>query len=357
MDFSWKWAGSCAISLVIGALGTFTVTVAIDNEVNVDIGVTPPEHRHGWAGPAAVDQARPLVESMPEFRIVGDAGDNETANVRLWDAAIAVTGGHLPNYPQQVGDCVAFGVKNAVEYLQCVQMTRGPPATFRPIFPSYVYGTSRVQIGGGRLRGDGSLGVWAAKAVQQHGVLASDFDRCPKYSGSISRDWGRNGPPQWALEEGRNWPVQTVAQVTTPEEVRDALCNGYPVTIASNFGSRNFDRRDGRLVARGNGSWAHQMCLIAYDGSAPSGERYFYCLNSWGANAHPQPLNGEPPGGFWITWEQCRRIVRQGDSFAFSGFEGFPAQDLDFSIFRTTHHNTEVPRWPVSSVSPVALAL
>lgn len=342
-----KLLGVSAISLALGAIGTLTVSLVSSCSVTVDIhDVTPPEHRNGWAGPEALEGAKPIVAAMPEFRIVGQTGDNETANVRLWDAAIAVTGGHLPNYPQQVGDCVAFGAKNAVEYLQCIQIARGPPvgppATFRPIFPSYVYGTSRVQIGQGRLRGDGSLGVWAAKAVQQYGVLASDFDRCPQYSGSISRDWGRNGPPQWALEEGRNWPVQTVAQVTTPEEVRDALCNGYPVTIASNFGTRNFDRRDGRLVARGNGSWAHQMCLIAYDGSAPSGERYFYCLNSWGANAHPQPLNGEPPGGFWITWDQCRRIVRQGDSFAFSAFEGFPAQDLDFSIFRTTH--TEGPQ-------------
>lgn len=362
MTFSWKWLFSCVISCVLGSLGTLTVTTTIENNLNVDIGdgVTPPEHRMGWAGPEAVEQAKPIVEAMPEFRIVGEVGDNDDKNVRLWKAAIAVTGSHLPNYPQQVGDCVAFGAKNAVEYLQCVQMTRGPPASFRPIFPSYIYGTSRVQIGEGRLRGDGSVGAWAAKAVQQYGVLAADHDRCPEYSGSISREWGRNGPPEWALDEGRKWPVKTVAQVSTAEEAREALCHGYPLTVASSFGSRDFRERDGRLVARGNGSWSHQMCLIAYDGSAPSGERYFYCLNSWGAKAHPAPLGDEPPGGFWITWDQCDRIVGQGDSFAFSAFEGFPAQELDFSIFRTTR--TEAPSWPVSSrpacsPSPFALAL
>ena len=42
-------------------------------------------------------------------------------------------------------------------------------------------------------------------------------------------------------------------------------------------------------------------------------------------------MQGEPPGGFWISWEDMDRITAQGDSFAFSGFVGFPA--LPFDIF------------------------
>jgi hypothetical protein len=344
-----------SIVLSVGTVTTISLVSSCSLAVHIEDKVTPPEAREGWAGPEAVEEASEIVATMPEFRIIGDAGDNELKDVRHWDAAKAVLGHHVPNYPQQVGDCVAFGVKNAVEYLQCNEIARGPPQTFRSIYPPYVYGTSRVQIGKGRLRGDGSVGAWAAKAVQQYGVLASDAPQAPKYSGSVARDWGRSGPPQPAIDEAKQWLVKTVAQVTTPEAVRDAICNGYPVTIASNFGSKNFDQKDGRLVARGNGSWNHQMCIIAYDGDEASGEKYFYVINSWGEKAHPAPLQGEPPGGFWITWAQCQKIVKQGDSFAFSGFDGFPAQDLDFRIFATVP--TEKDPCAVSASALFSLAL
>lgn len=40
-------------------------------------------------------------------------------------------------------------------------------------------------------------------------------------------------------------------------------------------------------------------------------------------------------GGFWISESDCDRIVKQDDSFAFSSFDGFPAQELDFNVLRT----------------------
>jgi hypothetical protein len=285
----------------------------------------------GWHA-EDVPLAADTVAQMPPFQIVGAVEDNSRRNVRLWEAALKVNGGkHLSNTAQQVGDCVSWGVRNAVDYLACQQIAQGENETLRRCFAPWVYGLSRVTIGQGRIRGDGSVGAWGAEAVRRYGVLAEDEPGVPPYSGQVAREWGqRPGPPEPLFLKAVEFKVQSVALVTTPEEARDAICNGYPITIASSWGTRTIRPRDGRQVAEGDASWAHQMCLIAYDGSAS--EPYYYVLNSWGPNAHPQPLQGEPPGGFWIRERDVARICSAGDSFAFSDFDGFPSRQLDFSV-------------------------
>lgn len=297
---------------------------------------TPTEERYGWAGPQFVEQAEDIVAGMPDFEIDGVKRDNTRANVRLWKFAKAVNGGkHLPNTPQQVGDCVSWGAKNAVDYLQCVQIARGPPAGFHPSYAPYFYGISRVQIGKGRIGGDGSVGAWAAEGVRLYGVLRADYDGVPGYSGSIARKWGRRpGPPQEFIDEAQDYLVRTVAPVRSAEEVRDAVCNGYPCTIASNWGGSRDSRlsqKYNRIVFKKSGRWNHQMCVIAYDGETAD-EPLFYILNSWGPNAHPQPTDDAPPGGFWVRADDIDYITRANDSFAFSSFAGFPAQELDYTI-------------------------
>ena len=297
--------------------------------------VDPLAQQSGWLGPEAVAEAAPLVEAMPDFRIIqempGIVRDNSRKRVVLWEAMKQANGGrHLKNVRQEIGDCVSWGYRNAVAYLLAVAVVTGDASEFQDIYPPFIYGTSRVQVGGGRLSGDGSLGAWASKAVHEFGVLSVEADGVPRYSGSIAREWGRRGPPEKFLGIADEFTVETVSQITTPEDARDAICNGYPVPICSQFGSRTFYQKDGRWIARGDASWAHCMCLIGYDGSAS--EPYFYCLNSWGTDAHEPPMNGEPPGGFWITWQQADRILRGGDSFALSNFAGFKARDLDFHI-------------------------
>ncbi len=337
---NWKIAIAAALGVAITSAG-----IAINLEFNAEINVTPPDAREGWAGPEAVKMAKPVVMGMPDFKIKGAAGDNERKNVRLWTFAKAVNDGeHLKNIPQQVGDCVSWGVRNAVDYLACVQIARGPPASFKPSYAPYFYGISRVQVGGGRLRGDGSVGAWAAEGVRLYGVLDASFNGVPKYSGRVAREWGRKGPPDKFIKEARQFPVKTVAPVRTADQVRDSVCNGYPVTIASDWGGRhdqNLSRKHNRIVFRRSGRWMHQMCVIAYDGQTAS-EPLFYIINSWGPNAHPQPIDDSPPGGFWVRKQDIEYIVDQRDSFAFSQFVGFPPQELDWRIIG--EQNAQVDR-------------
>ncbi|MEO1063729.1 MAG: hypothetical protein AAFZ07_20115 [Actinomycetota bacterium] len=325
------------VAIVVAALGASGGGLIGSAVINVEVNVTPESDRDGWR-PEALEE---LEIDAPRLAIVDpDSGlpiaqDNARRDVRLWKAAVTLLDGeHLPNYPQQTGDCVSFSVKNAVDHLSLNQIARDPfrPWEFRTVFPPYIYGTSRVQVGLGKLRGEGSLVAWAAKAVRDYGVLATDAENCPEYSGRIAKTWGRRGPPEEFLEVGKRTPVRGIARVETAGDVRDALCNGYPVAIGSRFGTKNrsIRERDGRMVARRDGSWSHALCVLAYDGSVDP--PLFYILNSWGPSAHPEPLQDEPPGGFWITWDDMDRMARDGDGWTFSDFAGFPARDMDFHV-------------------------
>ena len=281
------------------------------------------------------EAAAVVASQTPRFMLVGDAAaeDNSKKNVRLWEPMVALRGSHFPNVPQEIGDCVSWGAANAVNYLQAVQLIRGPPDLFEfaPAFPPYIYGTSRVTVGvkhGSHFRGDGSVGAYAAEALRDCGCLKATAKDCPPYSGKLAKEWGASGPPDWAANEAKRYTVETIAQVKSAEEIRDAVCHGFPVTVASDWGTKSIRPQDGRNVAKHDGMWPHQMCCIAYDGSGSA--PYWYLLNSWGPNAHPQPLQGEPPGGFWVDRKSMNYIASQGDCWALSGFDGFPAEELDW---------------------------
>lgn len=300
----------------------------------------------GWAGEeAARDAFANLKDKFVPF-VIWDTQHNAEAVSQdkrsvLWDASLKILGGHIPNVPQQIGDCVSFGAANAVMYLQCVQALKDP-IKYRPVFQPFIYGTSRVIVGRNRLgcNSDGSVGAWAAAAVQEHGILFSDVSNVPAYSGRVARDWGcKRASFERFMSEAKEHPVKSVARVTTWKEVRDALVNGYPVTVASDQGFEMRGRvREGKLFGVPRGNWAHQMCFIGYD---PSPKPCFYVLNSWGPNAHGTNPDDAPPGGFWVDAAIVDRMVKQGDSFAFSAFVGFPEQwdwDIDILLEKGAKH-------------------
>ena len=279
----------------------------------------------GWSGRRLAVEANARLGLRP-LAYFGLPLDAETR--KLWDFAIKVTGGHLPNYRQEIGDCVSFGMKNAVQYLTCVQVAQGARIEYHPVFPPFIYGVSRHDIGGDRLgSSDGSLGSWAAEGVRQYGVLFADDAGVPAYSGRVASQWGsRSGPPQEFYPIAKDNPVKSVAKVTTFAEAAAAISNGYPVTVASNQGFQmEGSIRDGKCWGVPSGSWGHQMCFIAVDVAA----RALFCLNSWGADLWSNQPDGAPPGGFWVAEKTCNRMLGQDDSWACSQFDGFPAQKLD----------------------------
>jgi hypothetical protein len=50
-------------------------------------------------------------------------------------------------------------------------------------------------------------------------------------------------------------------------------------------------------------------------------------MNSWGTNWVSGPTrHDQPVGSFWVDAEVIDRMVKQKDSFALSGFIGYPKQ-------------------------------
>lgn len=290
----------------------------------------------GWRNlPTEVEQVLARLP-MPAFAEVGSELIRSASadEVFLWDACKRVTGNHLPAHDQDgVGCCVGEGFSSAVEYLQCVGIAlKSDNEEFAPISSEVIYALSRVEVGGGRLRGDGSIGAWAADAVTKFGVLPrrsfAQHD-LTKFDPKLARHWGQLGLPDELEPEALKHPVKTVSLVKSFAEARAAIGNGYPVTVCSNQGFSMTRDRDGFCSPRG--TWMHCMCFIGAVGGHRPG---LCCLQSWGENVPNGPIGiGDHPScSFWVDAETADRMLKQGDSWALSSFVGFPARKLDWIV-------------------------
>jgi hypothetical protein len=231
--------------------------------------------------------------------------------------------------------CVSFGAKNAIEYVQFFPMANGDRLNWTMVFPPYLWGCGRLFIGNNQLGSeDGSLGTWQAKAVMQYGTIAKDAEGVPPYSGKVARQWGNKpGPDKQFIELGKQHIVKSAAAVTTWEDVVKSLVNGYPITIASNVGFDMTPRADG--FHHYSTHWGHQMCLVGVDDDASN--PYACILNSWGDvhGAIKDFKTGDtwPKGTLRVLKKDVMAILQENDSFAYSSFDGFPAQEIDKGKF------------------------
>src|SRR5262245_11083700 len=125
-------------------------------------------HAQGWVRDPEAVEDHVRAHQVPSFAAT-PAGFALLANDRdvyLWDAAKKATGSVLPARNQgQVGSCVSFGTASAVEHLLCVQIASGKRQEYRDLAQEVIYAGSRVEVGGGKIRGDGSIGAWAVEWV------------------------------------------------------------------------------------------------------------------------------------------------------------------------------------------------
>lgn len=312
--------------------------------------VQPPQEPprfFGWVhDPAAVQDVSaklpaPRFADTEAFRAVYDGPED----VFLWDACRKATGNLLPARNQgQVGSCVSFGTASAIEHLICVQIASGAREEYRDLVQEVIYGGSRVEIGGGRIRGDGSIGAWAAKFVTEYGVVSHgtygsrDLTR---YDEQRCRDYGNAGVPDELEPLARQHPVKAATNVRTWDECKAAIRNGYPIAVCSSQGFTM--QRDADGFCRPSGTWMHCMAIVGIRGGSRPGA---FVLNSWGPNAHTGPVGlGNPsPAGFWADADVVHRMLGQGDSWAFSAFTGFPARKLDWYAMRKPN-DLPFPLW------------
>lgn len=240
-------------------------------------------------------------------------------------------------------DCVAHGAACVIDAVKAAEIVSKKQAEEWTAETSTedIYGGSRVNIGKGELGSSGgSFGAWAAKYVNEIGTLARiDYGKfnLSKYNYSIANKWGLpgNGVPDFLIKEANKHKIRTVSLIKTYTEARDALANGYAITIASNQGFATNRDREGFSYPQG--TWAHQMSLIGLDdiGEDCSKKRPgVLCQNSWGPDWIVGPKRHEQPdGSFWIDADVLEsRILSNGDSWAFSDYDGFLPKKLNLRI-------------------------
>lgn len=294
----------------------------------------------GWIGkdnPILVrEQFDLLSSSFIEFNVSGATRSTKGGKTMLYEVTRKLLGKDTDNYAQEIGDCVSFGAKNAIEYLMATEkLMKGDREAWNPIFPPYLYGTGRVLVGRGQLDGDdGSLGSWMADAVIKYGVLRSNFSGVPAYSGQVAKKWGdRPGPDKKFVDEGSSHPVKSAALIKSWDDLVAAISNGYPCTTASDVGYSMKASSDG--FHRQTDSWGHQMCFIGVDDNDK--DPYAIILNSWG-DAHgtlKDFTTGEtlPVGVLRVRRKDAEKHIRAGETFAYSNFDGFPEQLIDKALF------------------------
>lgn len=277
---------------------------------------------------AAIAQQQPFqtFSDTPASEI-GDIPDSYFA----WKVFENVTRSKMLNENQgSIGSCVSFGTAAAIECTMIHEIASGSNEEFREICQEVIYGGSRVEIGGNRISGDGSIGAWAAQFVTKYGFLdrgvylSGKYD-LSKYDVSRCKLWGTKGVPDDLEPEVRKHPVKTITLIKTWDEAKKALAQGYGISVCSNQGFKMVRDKDG--FCTDSGKWGHCMALIGY---RTKGREGGFIKNSWGPDAMTGPM-GEgdgPPSGFWADSAVVDRMLRAGDSWAFSAVEGFPKKDV-----------------------------
>jgi hypothetical protein len=182
------------------------------------------------------------------------------------------------NERQVTSDCVSHSTRNAVDVTRAVEIDvkRNREAWIARGATEAIYGA----------RGHGGQGMSCARAAEfvskYGGVLVRKNYKgvidLTKYQGMLGAGWGGRGLPDKVIDLANDHQVKTVSLVRTVEEARDALANGYGISVCSMYGFSN--KRDSKGFAKPQGSWAHAMAWIACDdtGSEPA----FLVQNSWG---------------------------------------------------------------------------
>jgi hypothetical protein len=229
------------------------------------------------------------------------------------------------NERQVTGDCVSHATRNACDVSRAVEIDVHSDRE------SWIARGATEGIYG--QRGHGGQGMSCARAAEfvskVGGILVrKDYKvvDLSKYNGMLGAGWGGRGLPDKVLDLANDHQIKTVSLIRTVEEARDALANGYGLSVCSSYGFSS--TRDKKGFAKVSGSWAHAMAWIACDDT--NGEPAFLVQNSWGKwNDGGHPDWGKiPDGSFLIHADVAAGMLKQNGAYAFSNFDGFPPQKL-----------------------------
>lgn len=233
--------------------------------------------------------------------------------------------GFGPSERQTTGDCVSHATRNAADITRAVEIDiQGQAEEFVARGATEGIYQSRGHYG------QGMSCSRAAKYMsgQPGGILLrkdyGDID-LSKYDSSIGAK--HKIPDSIYKTEASKHQVRSVSMISTVAEARDAIANGYGISVCSGYGFSS--RRDKNGIAKRAGGWNHAMVWAACDDTRTIfNETLFLVVNSWGKfNSGPR-THGQPEGSFWIREKDAAGMLAGRGSWVFSNVDGFPARDL-----------------------------
>ena len=236
--------------------------------------------------------------------------------------------GFGPAEKQTTGDCVSHSTRNAIDVTRAVEIDiKGESEEFVNRSATEAIYQSRGH------KGQGMTCSGAAKYVHQKGgiLLRKNYGSVDlsKYNSSLGAR--HRIPKSIYIDEANKHQVKTISMITTIEEARDALANGYGISVCSGYGFSS--RRDSNGIAKRGSGWSHAMAWIACDDTKKRyRETLFLVQNSWGKwNSGPK-VHGQPEGSFWIRERDARGMLASNGSWVFSDVDGFPARKVEWTI-------------------------
>lgn len=269
--------------------------------------------------------------------VAGDLeGTGKGKKVLLYKYMEKVTGKPVKAHKQLLGDCVGHSYALGVDILNCVQIgLKNKPYKWRAVSsPEVIYAGSR-EVGEKLAGPEGSNGVYASEFVKDYGILIRQmylglYD-LREYDPDLSRTWGKEGLPSALKLLSKLHPVQTVAQITSYDQARDSIANGYPVAICSSQGFCKKCGRDKQGFMHPVGRWMHSMLLAGIDDK--SDRKGGLLMNSWGGHWVKGPMQpGQPAGAFWVEKKTLDKMLAWDDSYSLSNYRGYRRQKLDFDL-------------------------
>lgn len=288
----------------------------------------------GWIrDDAAVGRA---CEEMTAAGLVVGFGDAQPALKGYWQSLVArghtgkflqvaegnvLAGPARPCAFQRRGTCVGQGAYRAVQdtlYRQIDSGEIGLPVevAFEPI-----YGGSRVNIGRGQIRGDGSVGAWAAQWLAMYGMTprrvygSIDLQRPNE---DLAVRWGNPGAgvPREVIDASKEFPVAS-HKCDEVDDIADALAAGYGIFYCADqvYGDTRDQSGFTRVASRG-GHCEELFGVMLTEGGSLGFQRQGSWNGNWPAGPSRLRFKGGSlnmrPGSYGVYDEDIANGLRNG---------------------------------------------